>query len=112
MSKGAREYFAIGITHSIETIRLLEEQLDPKRFGFGAEGTGMSGYELYVFKDSADVAVQKIRAVLAVHLGQHEVSFYDRPRAIDDGTRYDRLLDHLEGPDPDRPSTDGIRFEA
>ncbi|MBK1826401.1 hypothetical protein [Haloferula rosea] len=47
-----------------------------------------------------------------IHLGQHEVSFCDRPRAIDAWTRYDRLLDHLEGPDPDRPSTDGIRFEA
>ena len=81
---------------------------DP-RFNFGAEGSMASGYELYTSNDTAEEIIQEIKA--NVKLNGHKIELYSRTREIEDGTRYDRLIDHFDGEDPERPSVNGIRFD-
>jgi hypothetical protein len=111
MSDQRHNYVAIGLTHSSDTLHLLCEILRDPKFGFGAEGTMMSGYELWVYPTVVQEAVAAIRKHPKIHIEGHNVSFYDRARFLDDGTRYDRLLDHYLGEDPDRPSANGVTFK-
>ncbi|MBK1829085.1 hypothetical protein [Haloferula rosea] len=111
MSINLADYVAIGVTHSSETIHLLEEILSDDEFSFGAEGTMASGYECYVRSAVADRAIAAIKSAPKFHIEGHKIRFYDKPRAITDGTRYDRLLDEYCGENPDRPSADGIQFD-
>lgn len=99
---------AIGLTFSFDATREIAAILDDERFGFGAEGTGASGYELYTAKEAASEAIEVLRNSGVIE--NHKIELYSRIRAADDGTRYDRLLDHTEGEDPDRPSYSGIQI--
>lgn len=111
MTDQRHNFVAIGVTHSSDTLNLLCEILDDTKFGFGAEGTMASGYELAVFPAMVQKAIAAIRKHPKVHIEGHEIRFYARPRFLNDGTRYDRLIDHYCGEDPDRPSVDGISFK-
>lgn len=111
MSDRKTDHAAIGLTHSIDTLNLLEEILRDSRFGFSAEGTSMSGYELYVTAAMVQEAVAAIRKHPKIHIEGHRVDFYERARFLDEGTRYDRLLDHYLGEDPERPSVKGLTFK-
>ena len=111
MSEQGSNYVAIGVTHSRDTRRLLGEILQDPKFGFAAEGTMVSGYELYVTALMAKEAVDLIRSHPKIHIEDHKVRFYGRARYLDEGTRYDRLLDEYCGEDPRRPPVDGISFE-
>ena len=68
-----------------------------------------SGYEFYVAPEAAKDAIREIRT--NQNLEGHKVEIYELIRDFDDGSRYDRLIDHVEGEDPDRPSANGIKFE-
>lgn len=111
MSDQRHNFVAIGVTHSSETLNLICEILQDPKFGFGAEGTMASGYELAVSPAMVHEAVAAIRQHPKIHIEGHEVRFYDRTRYLDDGTRYDRLIDQYLGGDPNRPSVDGISFK-
>lgn len=100
---------AIGLTFSSDAIRAIAEVLRDERFGFGAEGTGASGYELYTSKEAATEAIEALRR--SGVMDNYKVELYSRLRGAAEGTRYDRLLDHIEGEDPDRPSYSGIQFD-
>ncbi|MEK7953527.1 hypothetical protein [Luteolibacter soli] len=99
---------AIGVTFSSNTVRKIGEVLVDPRFGFGAEGTRASGYELYTAKEAAREAIELLRNCGI--LDAHEIEIYNPTRGANDGTRYDRLLAHLEGEDSNRPSYSGVRF--
>lgn len=71
----------------------------------------MSGYELCVFPTVVQEAVALIRKHPKIHIEGHTVTFYERARLLDDGTRYDRLLDHCLGEDPQRPSVNRVSFK-
>jgi hypothetical protein len=103
---------AIGLTHSMDTIRLLEEILHDPKFNFGAEGTMVGGYEFWVSLPFVGEAVAAIRMYPKIHIEGHQVDFYNPARALEDGTKYNRLLDHLLGEDPNRPPTNEIRFKC
>jgi hypothetical protein len=111
MSNRKHDYVAIGLTHSNETLKLLQEILQDPAFGFSAEGTMMSGYELYVVPAMVHEAVAAIRKHPKIHIEGHQVRFYEKARFLDEGTRYDRLLDHYLGDDPERPSANGVTFK-
>ena len=99
---------AIGLTFSSDAIRAISEILRDERFGFGAEGTGASGYELYTSKEIATEAIGALRK--SGVMDHYKIEFYSRIRGAREGTRYDRLLDHIEGEDSDRPSYSGIQI--
>jgi len=101
---------AIGLTFSNDTFKVLMEVLRDPRFHFTGEGTMATGYEFYVAPEAAEEAIIKIRN--SPMLEGHKVEFYERVRNSDDGTRYDRLIDHLKGEDPDRPSVGGIEVSC
>lgn len=111
MSDQRHNFVAIGVTHSSDTLNLICEILQDRKFGFGAEGTMASGYELAVFPAMVSEAVAAIRQHPKIHIEGHEVRFYDRSRFLDDGTRYDRVIDHFLEEDSNRPSVDGISFK-
>jgi hypothetical protein len=111
MSHRKHDFVAIGLTHSNETLKLLQGILQDPAFGFSAEGTMMSGYELYVVPAMVHEAVAAIRKHPKIHIEGHQVRFYEKARFLDEGTRYDRLLDHYLGEDPERPSADGVTFK-
>ncbi len=102
------DYVAVGITFSHDALRELDELLKDERYNFGAEGTGTSGYELYINRSHASEAIKVIES--SDLIGRFEIEFYKRLRDVATGTRYDRLIDHFEGEDPDRPSYSGIHF--
>jgi hypothetical protein len=110
MSANQPNFAAIGLTFSNETFAVLMEVLRDPKFNFAGEGTMASGYELYVAPDAAQDAIREITTNRL--LEGHNVQIYKRVRDYNDGTRYDRLIDHLEGEDPDRPSVNGITFKA
>jgi hypothetical protein len=99
---------AIGLTFSSDAIHAIAEVLRDERFEFGAEGTGASGYELCTAKGTATEAIEFLKTSGA--MDNYMIELYSRIRGADEGTRYDRLLDHLEGEDPDRPSFSGIQI--
>ena len=109
MSTDQQEFRAIGLTFSNETLHLLEDILSDNKFNFGGEGSMASGYEIYVSPSAVEEAIREITT--NPKLDGHKVELYERVRDSKDGTRYDRLIDHLEGEDPDRPSVDGISIE-
>lgn len=112
MTDQRHHFVAIGVTHSRETLNLLCEILADTKYGFGAEGTMASGYELVVLQSMVQEAIAAIRKHPKIYIEGHEIRFYDQPRFLNDGTRYDRLIDHYCGEDPDRPSVDGIGFRV
>ena len=93
-----KDYVAVGLTFSIDAVRGLYELLKDEKYNFGAEGTGASGYELYLNRPHASEAIKVIEASELV--GRFKIEFYRRLRDIDSGTRYDRLIDHYEGGRP------------
>lgn len=111
MSNESHKFVAIGVTHSSDTLNLICEILADPKFGFGAEGTMASGYEMTVIQAMVNEAVTAIRKHPKIHIEGHEVRFYERPRFLDDGTRYDRVIDHYLGEDPNRPSVNGISLK-
>ena len=102
-------FAAIGLTFSNDTFHVLMEVLSDPKFRFAGEGTMSSGYEIWVAPDAAREAIREIRT--NPKLEGHKIEIYDRIRDFNDGTKYDRLIDHLEGEDPDRPSVNGITFD-
>ena len=100
---------AIGITFSIDGMREVGVILEEDRFEFGAEGSGVSGYELYTAVELADEAVDLLLS--SEVMKKYKIEIYSRIRTANDGSRYDRLLDHVEGEDPNRPSYSGIHLK-
>jgi hypothetical protein len=101
------DYVAIGVTFSSAAVRELSELLY-ETHRFSAEGTGASGYELYAMRSNASEVIQIIQS--SEVMTRFKIEIYERIRERDGRTRYDRLLDHLEGEDPNRPSHSGIKF--
>jgi hypothetical protein len=109
MANPLNDFVAIGLTFSFKAVRGLDGLLKGEKYNFWAEGTGGSGYELYISRPHASEAIKVIEA--SELFGRFKIEFYKRLRDLDAGTRYDRLIDHLEGEDPDRPSYSGIQFK-
>jgi len=109
MNANQPDFAAIGLTFSNETFHVLMKVLSEPKFNFAGEGSMASGYELYVAPDAAQEAIREITTSRL--LEGHKVEIYKRVRRFSDGTKYDRLIDHFEGDDPDRPSVNGITFE-
>lgn len=101
-------WMAFGLIFHLDNYRRLREILAEIEVGVIAEGTTTSGYELYIGQsDLASLELLKADP----RLGDLKIQFYERPRNMSDGSRYDRLVDHLVGPDPSRPPLRGISFE-
>ena len=100
---------AIGVTFSADAIQGIAKILHEERFGFGAEGTVVSGYELYTAKDAASEAIELLKE--SGIMDSYRIRLYQGVRCATEGSRYDRLLDYLEGEDPTRPPYSGIHID-
>jgi len=106
-------WMAFGLTFHLDNYRRLREILAEVEVGVLAEGTMASGYELYISQAGLD-SLELLKG--DPRLGDLQIQFYERPRNMSEGSRYDRLVDHFVGPDPSRPplrglviSDDGVR---
>ncbi len=109
MNSDQPKYAAIGLSFSFDIFERLSGVLADKKFGVAGEGSGATGFEIYVIRDHAEEAVELIQS--SPELKDVKIELYKRIRDFDDGTRYDRLADHLDGEDPDRPAITGVRIE-
>jgi len=97
---------AIGLVFSIAGIRKMREYFDARGICIGGAGSGASGYELFPPESKLEEVLNALRQ--EPELSDIEVTYYDCPRNVMDGSKYDRLADHFAGPDPNRPPLDGI----
>lgn len=98
-------WMAFGLTFQVGYFDRLAAILGEENIS--AEGTSASGYELYVRRSDLN-SLGLLRTDERIR--DLEIQFYESPRNISDGSRYDRLVDHFKGPDPSRPPLTGISF--
>ena len=94
MNANQPKFAAIGLTFSNETFKVLMKILSDPKFNFTGEGSMASGYELYLAPDKAQEAIREIKTNRL--LEGHKIEIYELVRDFTDGTRYDRLIDHLK----------------